>query len=827
VQDDALAEQVEAGAAVHLPFDHLDLVDCALDLAGVPVQGQAVSETIRAEGAVSYRPFEDAGELGPLVADDLALLLTDRFASPPSAPPAAPLPIMRRPLVDRVEELRAVTAMLPRADVGLVTLTGPGGVGKTTLALAAANAVTGEFADGAAFVSLEALTDTALILQTVAQQLRVPTLPGQSVRESLLAFLGARRLLLVVDNVEQLLSAAPLVEQVLERAPGLKVLATSRGPLRIRGEKVIAVAPLPLPEQGAVDLATLAAVPAVAFFVVCGRDAQPGFALTDSNAAAVAEICRRLDGLPLALQLAASRLAVLSPAALLARLERRLPLLTSGPRDLPARQQTLRAAIAWSYDLLQPAEQRLFRQLGVFVGGFTLQAVEALMKGGPDDLDPLEAISSLVGQSVVFVQPLDEATPRYGMLETIREFALEQLARSGEAAEAHRRHAEFVRDLAESAEPQLLVPAERNNWMAEVEHAHDSIRAALAWSMSAAGVLAVGVDLAGALGWFWLMSGRLEEAGSWYAALLARRGEADDTLAWAKVLHGSALQCWARGDVAQAAALEEPAVQIFRSAGDSRWLTYGLTLLARVRTGQERPAEARALLEEARSVWSRAENTYGQPFDAYLRYYLGSAALAEGDTGTARAHFEASLRELGAIGDDVARAVVLGSLGLLAARRGEHTEARARFAESLPMLRGGLDEWDLALLLLNSGLEEAQAGSPAANALLVEALRAWQRLGGRAGMALALAGLGEVAADRGASRRAGQLLGAGQALLPATDPLLHVIVPYDLAARLSAARTSGDPATFDRGLAEGGPWDIDTAVAVGLSNPIGPDADLE
>ena len=310
-------------------------------------------DTIRAEGVVSYRPFTDAGELGPLVADDLALLLTERFVSPPAVLPAAPLPAPRWPLVGRVEELQVVTGLLRQDDVGLVTLTGPGGVGKTTLALAAANAVTGQFADGAAFVSLETLTDTALILETVARQLRVPTPPGQSLRDSLLAFLGPRRLLLVVDNVEQLLSAAPLVELVLARAPGLKVLATSRGPLRIRGEKVVAVAPLALPEQGApVDLGTLAAVPAVAFFVACGRDAQPGFELTEANAAAVAEICRRLDGLPLALQLAAARLAVLSPAALLARLERRLPLLTRGPRDLPERQQTLRAAIAWSYDLL-------------------------------------------------------------------------------------------------------------------------------------------------------------------------------------------------------------------------------------------------------------------------------------------------------------------------------------------------------------------------------------------------------------------------------------------------------------------------------------------
>ena len=258
-----------------------------------------------------------------------------------------------------------------------------------------------------------------------------------------------------------------------------------------------------------------------------------------------------------------ARLAVLSPAALLARLERRLPLLTRGPRDLPARQQTLRAAIARSYDLLRPAEQRLFRQLGVFVGGFTLEAVEALIEGGPDDLDPLDAISSLVGQSVVFVLPLDETTPRYGMLETIREFALEQLDRSGEAAEARRRHAEFVRDLAERAEPQLLVPAERTTWMAELEHADNNVRAALAWSMSADGVLAVGVDLAGALGWFWLMSGR------------------------------------ARG--------------------------------------------GRILVRRAAGAAGRA-----------------------------------SLRELGAAGDDLARAVVLGSLGLLAARQGEHTEARAR-----------------------------------------------------------------------------------------------------------------------------------------------------
>jgi tetratricopeptide (TPR) repeat protein len=236
--------------------------------------------------------------------------------------------------------------------------------------------------------------------------------------------------------------------------------------------------------------------------------------------------------------------------------------------------------------------------------------------------------------------------------------------------------------------------------------------------------------------------------------------------------------------------------------------------MARVRTGQGQLAEAGALLDEARAAWRGVETTYGQPFDAYLRYYQGSVALVQGDADAARALFERSLRDLEAARDDL-RGVVLGSLGLLAARRGEHGAARARFAEGLPLLRGGLDQWDLALLLLNSGLEEALAASPAAGSLLVEALRAWRQLGSTSGVALSLAGLGDVAASRGASDHAGQLFGAGRALLPASDPLLAVVVPYDLPARLAAIRTDGDPAAFDRGLRDGQDWTIDQAVAAG------------
>src|SRR5258708_5855365 len=339
---------------------------------------QELLDHIRAEDTASYQNFATPDELRERLANDLAQLLTERFTSPPQttvhARPA-PLPVPRSPLIDREQELALVRDLLQRENVGLVTLTGPGGVGKTRSPIQAAAALASQFADGASFVSLASLTDPQLVELTVAQALQVSEAEGPAIDERLLAYLRPRQLLLLLDNAEQLLAAAPLATQGLDAAPRLKLLVTSREPLRVRDEQVVPVSPLALPDAESLpDLDTLARVPAVALFVERVREVQPAFALTAANAQAIAEICRRLDGLPLALELAAARSTVLPPAALLARLEHRLPLLTHGARDMPQRQQTLRDTIAWSYDLLAESEQALFRRLAVFAGGFPLEA---------------------------------------------------------------------------------------------------------------------------------------------------------------------------------------------------------------------------------------------------------------------------------------------------------------------------------------------------------------------------------------------------------------------------------------------------------------------
>jgi predicted ATPase/Tfp pilus assembly protein PilF len=836
---------------------------------------QALLDRVRAGEGASYQKFTTPDELREALANDLAVLLTERFtgvvppsqvvrpipdraSGPPAVPPIQralpPLPLPRDQLIDRTQEVATAQGLLLGADSGLVTLTGPGGVGKTRVALAVAAQSVDQFADGVAFFSLAALTDPQLVVATLAQGLGVTSDERRPLDERLIEALRPQQLLLVLDNLEQLVAdAAAGISGALAAAPRLKVLATSREPLRVRGEQVVPVPPLALPDAlgavGAVapaEVERLGEVPAVALFVVRARELQPDFALTSANAPAVAAICRRLDGLPLAIELAVARLPVLPPDALLARLEHRLPLLTHGPRDLPARQQTLRATIAWSYDLLDDRYQTLFRQLAVFAGGCTLAAAQAVCRvadqtaenselNGDSDVAVLEGVASLVDRSLLHVRapqenPVD--TPRFAMLETIREFALERLQTSGEAGAVQQRHADFFLALAEQALPHLYEP-NRDVWLARLERDSDNLRAALAWTTqepTESRALDTGMRLAGILAWYWFMRGQLQEGRSWAERLLVRAQESEQTnqrrdaardAALGMAHHGMAGMALAQGDVDTAAIHSEQSVAIFRTLGAThkQWLAYAVMQLGMVRISQGNPAAARPLLVEALALSREVSGALGQPYAGTVLFQLGRAAQAAGDLESARACYEQSLTRYREAGDHLGIASATNALQQVAGISGVEVHARQMLAESLPPARSTRDRYDLAQVLLDAGTASLRQGdSQQARSLLVESLRLWADIRTPAGIARALAGLAELAAAQRQAERAGRLYGAAQVLLPPSGRLTSDASGPDLDQSIAAARASLDAAAFAAGWADGQAMTLEQAIHSALED---------
>lgn len=425
------------------------------------------------------------------------------------------LPVPLTAFIGRERERAALQALLSRPDVRLVTVSGPGGVGKTRLAIQVARDLADRFADSVRLVSLAPVRAPELVLPVIARQLGIGESSQGAVVDDLVEQLAAKELLLVLDNFEHVLDAGSALAPVVVACPGLKLLVTSRAALRVSGEREFAVPPLPLPvESGTWTLAQIAESDAVRLFIDRAEAAHAEFRLIPANAWDVAQVCRRLDGLPLAIELAAARVKVFPPHVLLARLERRLPLLTGGPRDAPTRLRTMRDAIAWSRDLLDVDEQRLFRRLAVFVGGWTEAAAEAVVNGTGDlGISVIEGISSLVDKSLVLpitaTSDGDTGDPRFVMLETIREFALDELAHSGEEDAVRQAHADYYRTLAERAEPALR-GAGQEVWIARLETELPNLRAVLDWSLSG-GDAESGLRLAGALYWFWFLRNHVGE----------------------------------------------------------------------------------------------------------------------------------------------------------------------------------------------------------------------------------------------------------------------------------------------------------------------------
>jgi predicted ATPase/transcriptional regulator with XRE-family HTH domain/Tfp pilus assembly protein PilF len=756
-------------------------------------------------------------------------------AAPSSALPTPPhhLPPHLTLLVGRERDEAAASHLLRQPEVRLLTLTGPAGVGKTRLAIQVAAGLVSTFADGVRFVPLATVREPELVLPAIALALGLRETGRSPAADMVVAFLHDRQLLLVLDNFEQVATAAPEVAEAVAACPRVTALVTSRAALRVRGEHELAVPSLALPNaEHPTAWGELGQFAAVALFVQRARAVKPTFKLTPSNAPLIATICRQLDGLPLAIELAATRIKLLPPPVLLAHLERSLSVLRQGPLDLPERQRTMERAIAWSYDLLSPDEQALFRRLSVFVGGWTLEAAAAIGSAdGRRTADALEGLSFLVDKSLVVLEERENEEPRFRLLETIREFARGRLAESGEDQVVQERHAAYALALAEVAEPHLIGP-QQGVWMARLAREHGNLQAALRWARAQREV-ELGLRLAGALRRFWSTRGYFGEGRVCIEELLALAGPTADSgvtartrakallavavllrsqgepqsvysyleeslalrrqladqagIAEVLVFFGSELSF--RGEAARATELLEEGLALYGELGDKRGVAEALDHLALLARNQGDYARATAMYERALAFRRGVGDLRG--IGSSLFNLARMASSVQQDYPRAVALYEEALAISRGFGEQQAIATVVTNLADIAAKMGDLARAQALFEESLAVFRELGLITGVSTVLVNLGyIACAQGDTRHATALLKESLRlAWKTRMARK-IAESLEALAEVAWAERRAEGAAQLYGTAAALRAAADA---PILPADSAAydrSVAAVRTA-------------------------------------